>query len=721
MWGFPVEDLKADLRQGNYEKLAGADARDPVQALSLSPQAPFYLAFVFDALGRREQALRMRELAWDSSPRPWKDEAGALLVRDLIAEKRYGPAIALARSLLSLPDLRGGDERVRRMLFEALYWNRDDEDALREAERIAAPDPEVLLFTAVISLRLDRPIGRDLLLRLFFRERVSALHGRAFAFLESEPRYLEQFSDIERSLLAAKNHFALGEWAKGIPLMETVLASVEPDRVAASVLLADLGNAYLLAGLQGAGARYMEKISERFVGAARADALEQAGRLARKAKEHAKSLALLRAALGESRDAAQADRIRWFILSILLAREPSEFDAQLGRDSAAWSDAEYYSDLIEERIADLVAARDWRALMRLWEALEANGPPGARAQLSYILGRARQEGFVSLLPGDPPASAGDFFRLAVNESPNGYYGVMAASALGEMPSQSAEVQRREKRKPRPAGESAGTPRRAEGEDPRPALDPLILGFLPFGLAERAFDEFWAVRDSLSDAELAEAARQLSLVEDHRNSMYLMAALSRRRPLDPEEFRLLYPRPFGSLIPNLAEGAGIAEHVLYGMIREESFFDPAVVSSAGAVGLSQLMPSTAAQVARSLNMKDPDLKDPATNLAIGVRHLQDLVAGFGSFPKALLAYNAGRTRLRSWEKAGRGLPLDLFMETVPLEETREYVRKILVSAVVYASLYGSRDPREAALSFFSISPRPLGDEGGKPPNAAVSPL
>jgi soluble lytic murein transglycosylase-like protein len=684
VWGFPVDELKADLRQGDYTRIAGAEVRNPYEALSLTPQAPFYLAFIFDSLGRTEQALLMRELAWSESPRPWKEEAGTLLARDLLAQKSYARAEAVARSLLALPDLRGGSARARRMLVEALYWEHRDEEALREIERLGVPDPEVLLFAAVSSLRLERPTGRDFLLQLFFRERVSALHGRALAFLESDPPLFERFSAAEKSLLAAKGHFALGEWAKGVPLMESALAKVEPDRLAGSVLIADLGNAYLLAGLQAAGARFMEKLSSRLAGGQRADALEQAGRLARKAKEYSKSLALLRAALADSGNAGQADRIRWFILSILLARNPGAFDAQLGRDSPAWSDSEYFSDLIEDRIAELAKARDWRTLGGLWKALEAYGPREAKAQIAYMLARAKQEGFTGGLPGEPPAAAADFFRLAVRESPKSYFGTMAACALGEMP---------ERTRPRSSEESA--------KDPVPALDPFILGFLPFGLADRAFEGFWAQREKLSDAALAEAARQLSLVGDHRNSMYLMAALARRRPLDQAELLLLYPRPFGPLIPDLARGAGIAEHVLYGIIREESFFDPAVVSSAGAVGLSQLMPSTAAQVAAKLDMKDPDLKDPATNLALGVRHLRDLIAGMGSLPKALLAYNAGRARLRSWEKAGGGLPLDLFLETVPFGEPREYVRKILVSSVMYASLYGGGDPRETARAFFSL--------------------
>ena len=191
-------------------------------------------------------------------------------------------------------------------------------------------------------------------------------------------------------------------------------------------------------------------------------------------------------------------------------------------------------------------------------------------------------------------------------------------------------------------------------------------------------------------------------------MYLVGVVGRRRRLSQPELLLYYPKAFSELIEPLAAQARIPDHILYGLVREESYFDADIVSSAGAVGLSQLMPSTAAGVAKSLQLSDPDLRDPATNLAIGVRHLQDLLSIVDSPTKALLSYNAGMKRLRQWERAARGFPVDLFVESVPIAETRGYVRKILVTAVMYASLYADADPREAALSFLNIQKRPLDD-------------
>jgi soluble lytic murein transglycosylase len=256
--------------------------------------------------------------------------------------------------------------------------------------------------------------------------------------------------------------------------------------------------------------------------------------------------------------------------------------------------------------------------------------------------------------------------------------------LGDMPDRAVPAAQSE-----PVAETSG-------------LDPLSLGFLPYGLTAQAYSRLWALRDSLSEGLVLDAARRFAQAGDFRSSMYFVGSVARRRKLTLSELQMYYPRGYADLIEPLAKDAGIAVHIVYGMVREESYFDARVVSSAGAVGLSQLMPSTAASVAQRLHIVDPDLRDPATNLSIGVHHLKDLQGNVGGTTKALLAYNAGLSRLRQWERASPGLPVDLFVESAAIAETRNYVKKILVSSVMYAFLYRDADPRDAALSFFSIT-------------------
>lgn len=128
-------------------------------------------------------------------------------------------------------------------------------------------------------------------------------------------------------------------------------------------------------------------------------------------------------------------------------------------------------------------------------------------------------------------------------------------------------------------------------------------------------------------------------------------------------------------------------MLYGLLRSESFFRPDIVSAAGAVGLAQLMPATAEEIASGLGMESYDLTQPADNLRMGASHFADLITATGGRPlRAMFAYNAGQGRLKRWLTDYPGLPDDILLETIPIEETRQYGRNILQAAVFYAELY-----------------------------------
>jgi soluble lytic murein transglycosylase len=112
-----------------------------------------------------------------------------------------------------------------------------------------------------------------------------------------------------------------------------------------------------------------------------------------------------------------------------------------------------------------------------------------------------------------------------------------------------------------------------------------------------------------------------------------------------------------------------------------------------------MSETAADSARWLRMEEYDLRDPEQNLRIGAHHFSRLLMRLEDIPKALMAYNAGLSRLRSWERSFAGLPSDLLAEAAPYPETRNYIRKILVSAVYYGALYYDMSLEQTVLLFF----------------------
>ncbi|MDQ7832649.1 MAG: transglycosylase SLT domain-containing protein [Desulfovibrionaceae bacterium] len=164
--------------------------------------------------------------------------------------------------------------------------------------------------------------------------------------------------------------------------------------------------------------------------------------------------------------------------------------------------------------------------------------------------------------------------------------------------------------------------------------------------------------------------------------------------DPAHFgplaAALYPRRHTAAIRSALAGSDVSEGLILGLIRQESFFNAQVVSSAGAVGLMQLLPQTAANMATRLGMKPFSAKmltDPATNIRLGVEYYKMRHAQYGNPEHTLCSYNAGAGKLAVWMQGIGHLEPDLFVEFIPYEETRDYVRKVLTNAMFYESLPG----------------------------------
>jgi len=145
-------------------------------------------------------------------------------------------------------------------------------------------------------------------------------------------------------------------------------------------------------------------------------------------------------------------------------------------------------------------------------------------------------------------------------------------------------------------------------------------------------------------------------------------------------------------------------LVFAVVRQESAFQTDAVSSAGAKGLMQLMPKTASEVARALNISHNParLAEPDYNLRLGQAYLRDMIAEFGgSYVLALAAYNAGPKRARDWLKAhgdpraGVEQAVD-WIEMIPFEETRNYIQRVLENLQVYR-LKGNGGSHEAQIA------------------------
>jgi soluble lytic murein transglycosylase-like protein len=155
---------------------------------------------------------------------------------------------------------------------------------------------------------------------------------------------------------------------------------------------------------------------------------------------------------------------------------------------------------------------------------------------------------------------------------------------------------------------------------------------------------------------------------------------------PNDMALRFPKPFNAAFREAAFTYGVDENLLSAVARQESRFVPHIYSSAGATGLMQLMPATARWVAKQISLRGfhtTQLKDPVVNTKLGAFYLRYCLNEFGdSIALAAAAYNAGPHRARRWQKM---LPLDgdIWVEQIPFNETRDYVKKILLNHKIYA--------------------------------------
>ncbi|MGE3674970.1 MAG: transglycosylase SLT domain-containing protein [Polyangiaceae bacterium] len=153
---------------------------------------------------------------------------------------------------------------------------------------------------------------------------------------------------------------------------------------------------------------------------------------------------------------------------------------------------------------------------------------------------------------------------------------------------------------------------------------------------------------------------------------------------------IYPEPFVETVESEARKNSLPRGLVYALMRQESSFRPHVVSPAKAVGLMQLIPPTAKNVADELSVeyKPELLRLPAYNVRFGSYYLKKVLDQFsGSVPLALAAYNAGPSAVGRWLKTGHTLPLDVFVARIPYGETRGYVARVVGNLARYAYLEG----------------------------------
>jgi len=317
----------------------------------------------------------------------------------------------------------------------------------------------------------------------------------------------------------------------------------------------------------------------------------------------------------------------------------------------------------EWRTRSALLAGDWT--MVRWSIEQMPTPLRARPTWVYWHARALKQA------GETAAANEEFERIA---SRFDFYGQLATEELG--------------RKIEIPPKTTVTDAEVEAVAKTPGFE-LARRFFALNLRLEGNREWnWPLR-GMTDRQLlavAEYARRIQLYDRTVNTA--------DRTRTEHDFSLRYLSPFRDIVERDAQTNGLDVEWAYGLIRQESRFIIDARSGVGAGGLMQLMPGTAKMVARKIGLgavSPAELNDINTNILLGTTYLSMIYNQFdGSAVLATAGYNAGPGRPRQWQAAlPRAVEGAIFAETIPFNETRDYVKNVLSNTVYYAALFEGR--------------------------------
>ena len=329
-------------------------------------------------------------------------------------------------------------------------------------------------------------------------------------------------------------------------------------------------------------------------------------------------------------------------------------------DAAAWLarlPAQGVEPAVREwHVREALARRDWDAAANALAALDATQQ--VQPRLRWLRGRMLE------LQGQPQAALAAWDPLADEAN---FHGFLAADRLGRDYRICAEA---------PSDDPAVAARVAADRGVRRALEWHAIERI--AEARREWD--------FALARLDDAARPVAVAQAKRRGWIDRGPLTLLRPAEVRQYELRFPVGHREEIETHARRLGLEPGLVFGLIRAESAWVADARSSADARGLMQMLPSTAQPLARRERIAyagPSDLFRPPVAIALGTRYLADELARWdGRAWAAAAAYNAGPAPVRRWLDARGELPPDLWIETIPFHETRDYVPRVLAFATLY---------------------------------------
>ncbi|WP_226989121.1 transglycosylase SLT domain-containing protein [Paraglaciecola arctica] len=230
-------------------------------------------------------------------------------------------------------------------------------------------------------------------------------------------------------------------------------------------------------------------------------------------------------------------------------------------------------------------------------------------------------------------------------------------------------------------------------------------------AQRAF-EFRALGRNLSarrewiflQSQLTKQQKITAAVVASQHNWHDQAIFGFSRSGYLDDLSRRFPMPFDSQLQSNAKKNNIDVAWAYAIVRRESSFMPDAASHAGALGLMQVMPGTARYLSKE-KVKRNSLFNPNRNVELGTQYMRYLMDKMDNNPiLATASYNAGWRRVQQWLPEKGNIPLDLWIETIPYKETRNYVKAVLAYQQIYRQHLGSSENLFKDLATMQIQPK-----------------
>ncbi|MDR0554967.1 MAG: lytic transglycosylase domain-containing protein [Treponema sp.] len=727
----PLHDAKERLEKGEIAFILAANASRVKELRELNSPAVFYAGLLAGESSPSHEAA-LFALALDGSPLI-REQAAAKLIPLVLAGGAKGPAESLYALLADpkRPAPEAGSQAAALMCAVSFVLGRFEESAPPEElplkaagnEKISAWEGVLRLAGSLTKAGMTKPDGaEEQLAALLFSAPAGAVDRWVYGQDGSSPvpGFPDAFGQAEYAALAGRLAVSRQAYEEALTSFRTVIAQKRSLFFRYPQLLNDLGRAFQFSSAGAEGAALFIAWDRFFAGEFPAEIPAEfpadvppgengpvryrlhyfAGRIERQLGASAKAEEHFTRALEFAPDPVQKDACIWYILDTAQSRGRAkggafwekEFVPLLRRFIPQWRDTLYFEDILDRLSRTLVSGRRWDTLQEVFSLLRkrAGGGGSIAARYAYILGRAVQEGY---LPAVQPAE--ELFKIARDEGGAAfYYRALASSRLG------TEI-----------AIDAPPPEDPENFPHREAVE-FLLGFFRFGAGQFVGAYLRDFLEELSPGELRALAEAFSAAGRWAESIRTVGAylFQEGYTANRRDLELYHPRPFRDLVEARAEENMIPAAALYGLIHTESAFEPDSRSRVGAVGLTQLMPATAEEMAGRIRRQGgPDytggeavLTDPAVNIHLGAYYLRYLVNLMENPMLAVLAYNGGLGRIRRLRAAEPRLAADLFPETLDIDETRNYGRKVLGAAAVYGYLYYTVTMESVLADIYSVN-------------------